>query len=466
MFQLYDTLKRSKRLFEPLNSGAVGMYVCGITVYDVCHVGHARAMIVYDVLFRHLQALGYSVNYVRNITDVDDKIINRALADGVTPEAVSERFIEEMREDERALDILTPTHEPRATQTIDGMIALIQRLIDSKHAYPAENGDVYYSVKSFAEYGKLSGRNTDELRAGERIAVDEHKQDPLDFALWKASKPNEPSWQSPWGAGRPGWHTECSAMSLALLGEEFDIHGGGIDLEFPHHENEIAQSEALTDGRFARYWVHNGLIRVDDAKMSKSLNNYLTIKDALKSYSGEELRTFVVGSHYRSPVNYTTESMDSARAVLRRFYTALRGVESSMHDGEMALEKSFMDRFEVAMNDDLNTPEALSVMHDTASALNKESDLQRRRLLADTLRAMGLRLGILQRDAEAVLQGQAAGVQSDLGPTTAEIETLIERRNVARSNKDFALSDSIRDQLAAMGIVLEDAGGKTTWRRQ
>lgn len=466
MFHLYDTLNRRKRLFEPLNSGAVGMYVCGITVYDVCHVGHARAMIVYDLLFRHLQALGYTVNYVRNITDVDDKIIKRALDDGVTPDAVSARFIDEMREDERALNILAPTHEPRATQTIDGMIALIQRLIDGKHAYPAENGDVYYSVKSFAEYGKLSGRNPDELRAGERIAVDEHKQDPLDFALWKASKPQEPSWQSPWGAGRPGWHTECSAMSLALLGEEFDIHGGGIDLEFPHHENEIAQSEALTGGRFARYWVHNGLIRIDDAKMSKSLNNYLTIKDALKSYSGEEIRTFVVGSHYRSPVNYTTESMDSARAVLRRFYTALRGIELHSHEGEAGQEKTFMERFEIAMNDDLNTPEALSVMHDTAGVLNKESDPQHRRVLANTLRAMGLRLGILQGDAEAVLQGQTAGEQADQGPTAAEIQTLIERRNAARSDKDFTLSDSIRDQLAAMGIVLEDAGGKTTWRRQ
>ncbi|MFK7890800.1 MAG: cysteine--tRNA ligase [Granulosicoccus sp.] len=468
MLHLYDTLTRSKRVFEPLNAGRVDMYVCGITVYDVCHVGHGRAMVIYDVLCRHLQATGYMVNYVRNITDVDDKIIKKAVETGMSSEAVSERYISEMKHDEQALNVQPPTHEPRATQTIAEMIRLIEQLIEAGHAYPGGNGDVYYSVKSFSEYGKLSGRDPNDLRAGERIAIDKHKHDPLDFVLWKASKPDEPSWQSPWGNGRPGWHTECSAMSRSLLGEEFDIHGGGIDLEFPHHENEIAQSEALSNGRFARYWVHNGLIRVDDAKMSKSLNNYLTIKDVLNSYTGEELRTFIISSHYRSPVNYTSEAMDAARAVTRRFYTALRGVELADRSGNPVLDTQYVEHFDAAMNDDLNTPGALAVMHDLAGALNKETDSGRSQLLADTLSALGRRLGILEENAEAVLQGQGRGQgasnsQAD-GPDPAEIEALIEERNAARQNKDFASSDRIRDQLAAMGVVLEDSGGKTSWR--
>ena len=466
MLQLHNTLTRTKEPFEPLKDGHVGLYVCGITVYDVCHVGHGRVMIVYDVLFRHLQSMGLVVNYVRNITDVDDKIIKRAEENNVSPEALSQRFIDEMHADERALNVLPPTHEPRATQTIEGMVSLITRLIDSKHAYAADNGDVFYSVSSFAEYGKLSGRKLDELRSGERVAVDENKRDPMDFVLWKAAKPGEPSWDSPWGQGRPGWHIECSAMSLKLLGEEFDIHGGGMDLEFPHHENEIAQSEALTGGRFARYWMHNGLVRIKDEKMSKSLNNFLTIKDVLKDYTGEEIRTFILGSHYRSPLNYMTESLDSSRAVLRRFYTALRDYAIDVEGEPVPLSQAYVDRFSAAMNDDLNTPEALAVMHELAGALNKSTDPVAGQELANTLRHLGRHLGILEQDADTILKAAGRGASSASQLSNEAIDALIEERQSARASKDFKRSDEIRDQLVELGIVLEDTGGTTTWRRK
>lgn len=461
MLHLYNTLSRRKEPFKPLQERHVGLYVCGITVYDDCHVGHGRVMIVYDVLFRHLQSIGYMVKYVRNITDVDDKIIRRAAENDESPTALSQRFIDEMHKDERALNVLPPTHEPKATDTIDSMIRIIIRLIESGHAYAADNGDVFYAVSSFAEYGKLSGRKVSELRSGERIAVDENKRDPLDFVLWKSAKPGEPSWESPWGQGRPGWHIECSAMSMDLLGEEFDIHGGGMDLEFPHHENEIAQSEALTGGTFARYWMHNGLVRIDDEKMSKSLNNFLTIKDVLHDYSGEEIRTFIIGSHYRSPLNYSDEALDAARSVVRRFYTALRGHTLTTNPDKDQLDATSLERFELAMNDDLNTPEALATMHDLAGSLNRESDASRAVVLADTLSHLGGRLGILQQDAEAALQG----VASASGLSDEAIGVLIEERHKARASKDFARSDEIRDELASQGIVLEDAGGKTQWRR-
>lgn len=471
MLQIYNTLNRRKEPFEPLKAGHVGLYVCGITVYDECHVGHGRVMIVYDVLFRHLRAAGYLVNYVRNITDVDDKIIKRAAEQGVTPDQLSQRYIDEMHADERALNVLPPVHEPRATESIQSMIRLIGQLIDGGHAYPADNGDVFYSVKSFADYGKLSGRKVDELRAGERVAIDEYKRDPLDFVLWKACKPGEPSWPSPWGDGRPGWHIECSAMSRDLLGEEFDIHGGGADLQFPHHENEIAQSEALTCGRFARYWMHNGLVRIGDEKMSKSLNNFLTIRDVLAQYTGEEIRTFIIGSHYRSPLNYTTEALLAARTALRRFYTALRGrpvdraalTDDSIAIDAATLDAGYMARFEAAMNDDLNTPEAVAVLHELANTLNKEAQLDSETSisLASTLVFLGGRLGILDKDPEQLLQGEA----SEDGPSAEQIDALIVDRQAARAAKDFARSDQIRDELAAQGVVLEDAGGKTTWRR-
>lgn len=470
MLQIYNTLNRQKEAFEPLKAGHVGLYVCGITVYDVCHVGHGRVMIVYDVLYRHLKSLGYSVKYVRNITDVDDKIIKRAAETGVTPTQLSERYIDEMHADERALNVLPPTDEPKATETVDSMIRIISQLIESGHAYAADNGDVFYSVKSFPEYGKLSGRKVEDLRAGERVAVDESKNDPLDFVLWKSAKPTEPSWPSPWGDGRPGWHIECSAMSMDLLGDEFDIHGGGMDLEFPHHENEIAQSEALTGGTFARYWMHNGLVRIDDEKMSKSLNNFLTLRDVLDQYSGEEIRTFIIGSHYRSPLNYMAESLDAARESLKRFYIALRGRPTDVKlvgdekPADNLLDAKFVERFNAAMNDDLNTPLAMSVLHDLAGSLNRESDLagEQSRILANTLVYLGQRLGILEQDPEVALQG---GNSSD-GPSNEEIDALIAERVEARAAKDFARSDEIRDQLVAMGIILEDTGGKTTWRRQ
>ncbi len=471
MLQIYNTLHRRKEPFEPLKAGHAGLYVCGITVYDECHVGHGRVMIVYDVLFRHLSSAGYLVNYVRNITDVDDKIIKRAAEQGVSPSELSQRYIDEMHADERALNVLPPVHEPRATESITSMVRIIGQLIDSGHAYAADNGDVYYSVKSFADYGKLSGRKVDELRAGERVAVDEYKRDPLDFVLWKSSKPGEPSWSSPWGEGRPGWHIECSAMSMDLLGEEFDIHGGGADLQFPHHENEIAQSEALTGGRFARYWMHNGLVRIGDEKMSKSLNNFLTIRDVLSHFSGEEIRTFIIGSHYRSPLNYTNEALLAARTALRRFYTALRGRSvdrESLSDTPNAdtsmLDAEYIERFVAAMDDDLNTPEALAVLHDLANTLNKEKDTSSARsvLLASTLVYLGGRLGILDKDPETLLQGEA----TQEGPSADQIDALIDERQAARAAKDFARSDQIRDELAAQGVVLEDAGGKTTWRRE
>ncbi len=461
MLHLYNTLTRKKELFESIEPQHVGLYVCGITVYDVCHVGHGRVMIVYDVLYRHLQAMGYMVNFVRNITDVDDKIIRRAAENNLSPQALAQQYIDEMHADERALHVLPPTHEPRATDSIESMVRIIGKLIESGHAYAADNGDVFYSVSSFAEYGKLSGRKLADLRVGERVAVDEHKRDPLDFVLWKSAKPSEPSWESPWGAGRPGWHIECSAMSMDLLGEEFDIHGGGMDLEFPHHENEIAQSEALTGGTFARYWMHNGLVRIDDEKMSKSLNNFLTLKDVLKLYSGEEVRTFIIGSHYRSPLNYLTESLDAARTALRRFYTALRPHTISDSPSDDQMDASYVERFDAAMNDDLNTPEALAVMHELTSALNKLDDAGEPTRLANTLSYLGGRLGILQMDADTVLKGEA----DESGLSDKAIDALIEERQQTRASKDFKRSDEIRDELAAGGIVLEDAGGKTIWRR-
>lgn len=460
--QIYNTMTRSRETFEPLETGRVGLYVCGITVYDHCHIGHARALVVYDVLFRHLQASGYNVTYVRNITDVDDKIIDRAARDGVTADEVSERFIASMHEDAAALGTIAPSQEPRAMDSIDAAVSLIETLIEKGHAYVGDNGDVYYAVASFEEYGKLSGRKPAELRSGLRVAVDEHKHDPLDFVMWKAAKPGEPHWPSPWGPGRPGWHIECSAMSMSLLGETFDIHGGGLDLEFPHHENEIAQSEAATGEPFARYWMHNGLVRVDDEKMSKSLGNFTTIRDVLKRYDGEEVRAFITASHYRSPLNYTDAQLDASRAALRRLYNALRGQATD----SAQLDTEAVARFEAAMDDDLNTPEAIAVLHDLAGRLNiaSRSGGANAAMLASTLRQLGARLGLLQRDPDEVLQGEGGG-EDETGMAVEQIEALIAERTAARGNKDFARSDAIRDELAASGIALEDAGGKTTWRR-
>jgi len=485
MLNLYNTFKRQKEPFVPLTAGEVGMYVCGVTVYDVCHVGHGRVMIVYDLLYRHLLSQGYRVKFVRNITDIDDKIINRAAQNNESPAELSQRYIDLMHEDERALNVLEPTHEPRATQTIDGMISIISRLIDTGHAYAAANGDVFYSVKSFPDYGRLSGHQPDELRSGERVAVDENKRDPLDFVLWKSAKPSEPNWPSPWGPGRPGWHIECSAMSMELLGEQFDIHGGGMDLLFPHHENEIAQSEALTGKCLARYWIHNGLVRIDDEKMSKSLNNFLTVKDVLADYSGEEIRLFILSSHYRSPINYHTESLDAARAALRRFYTALRGrtiqvqladlsaqpithqrskLKTSQSSAQVVghsrsdiynklvdgLDADYLQRFDDAMNDDLNTPLALSVLHELAGQINKEANGLKVEQLANTLSYLGGQLGLLRQDADAALKSTVGIGISESVISAQAIEQLIEQRHAARNARDFAKSDQIRDELAQM----------------
>ncbi|MBX2837585.1 MAG: cysteine--tRNA ligase [Gammaproteobacteria bacterium] len=462
MLYLHNTLTRKKELFEPLETGRVGMYVCGMTVYDLCHVGHARVMVVFDVLYRHLMASGYQVHYVRNITDVDDKIIERAGQNGEPVEALTERFIAEMNQDSDALNVLRPSLEPRATETIPEMIEVIQKLMDTGYAYQADNGDVFYSVAQFEEYGKLSGRKVEDLRAGERVAVDQHKRDPLDFVLWKSAKPDELKWPSPFGDGRPGWHTECSAMSMKLLGESFDIHGGGMDLQFPHHENEIAQSEAITKKPFARYWLHNGFVRVDDEKMSKSLGNFFTLREVLQQYSGEEIRYFILNSHYRSPLNYSQDQLDGSRAALRRLYTALRHRPGA--DTGAPLSEAHVNKFVAAMDDDLNTAEAMAVLFDVASTLNKEKNSQSAQSvsLAHTLRTLGERLGLLQGDPDTVLQG---GPIEAGGLTAEQIDALVEERIQARANKDWARSDEIRDELAAAGIVLEDADGKTIWRR-
>ena len=463
MLQVYNTLGRIREPFEPREPGKVGLYVCGITVYDHCHVGHARAMVVYDVLYRHLLASGYEVTYVRNITDVDDKIIERAARNGETPDALAERFIGAMHEDARALGTLEPDHEPRAVGHVDDVVAMIERLIETGHAYAIEGGDVLYAVRSFPDYGKLSGRRLDELLAGARVEADERKRDPLDFALWKASREGEPSWPSPWGAGRPGWHIECSAMSTALLGEEFDIHGGGLDLEFPHHENEIAQSEAASGKGFARYWMHNGLVRVSGEKMSKSLGNFLTIRDALTRFRGEEIRYFIVASHYRSPLELNEDSLPAARAALRRLYTALRDHDAA---AEQTSDAAYVERFVAAMDDDLNTSAAIAVLHELAGALNRAGrESARAGTLAATLRELGGRLGLLQDDPESVLRAGESGEGAAGSPGDAEIEALIEERRQAREAKDFARGDRIRDKLAADGIVLEDGDGRTRWRR-
>ena len=454
MLHITNSLTRIKEEFIPLTPGVVRMYVCGMTVYDLCHLGHARVFVVFDMVTRWLRASGYQVEYVRNITDIDDKIIKRAQENGETPAALTERFIAEMHQDERALGVLPPDHEPRATAYVAQMLALIEQLIRNGLAYPASNGDVYYSVRAFPAYGRLSGKSLDELRAGERVEVDPNKRDPMDFVLWKAAKPGEPAWESPWGPGRPGWHIECSAMSADLLGRHFDIHGGGQDLQFPHHENEIAQSEGAHGCTFVNYWLHNGFVRVDNEKMSKSLGNFFTIREVLENYDAEVVRFFILRAHYRSPLNYSDAHLDDAKGALSRLYTALKNVPLQVPP----IDWSHPDtaRFRAAMDDDFNTPEALAVLFDLAGAANRGDSAA-----AQRLRALAATLGLLQRDADAFLKaGATAG-----GMSGNEIEALIAARQAARQSRNFAESDRIRDQLTAAGIVLEDGPGGTTWRR-
>jgi cysteinyl-tRNA synthetase len=459
MLQIHNTLTRSKEPFTPIKPGKVRMYVCGMTVYDLCHLGHARVLVVFDIVYRYLKRAGFDVTYVRNITDIDDKILARAAERNEPFGDLTERYIQAMHEDAAALGILQPDLEPRATGHIPEIIAMIQRLIDNGHAYVADNGDVYYAVASFPGYGRLSGKDPQDLRAGARVEVGEAKRDPLDFALWKAAKPGEPAWESPWGPGRPGWHIECSAMSTGCLGNHFDIHGGGADLQFPHHENEIAQSEGATGEHFVNVWMHNGFVRVNEEKMSKSLGNFFTVREILARYQPEEIRYFILTSHYRSPLNYDDEHLDNARAALTRLYTALRGLPDAPALGG----KDYRERFEAAMDDDFNSPEALAVLFDLAREINRvrPDDPAAAASLGAELRALGGALGLLDQDPDAYLKAGAA----DDGLSDAAIDDLIARRTAARKSKDFAEADRIRDELQAAGIVLEDGPGGTSWRR-
>lgn len=461
MLKIHNSLTGKKQEFHPIEPGKVKMYVCGMTVYDYCHLGHARVVVVFDIIARYLRAIGYDVTYVRNITDIDDKIIKRANENGEEFTALTERFIDAMNEDFSALGVQPPNLEPKASQHIDEIIAMVQTLIEQDYAYVAKNGDVCYDISKFADYGKLSGKNIDELQAGARVDVDDAKDDPLDFVLWKLAKPEEPSWDSPWGAGRPGWHIECSAMSTCCLGNHFDIHGGGQDLQFPHHENEIAQSEGATGETFANIWVHNGFVRVDDEKMSKSLGNFFTVREILERYRPEEVRYFILSSHYRSQLNYSESHLDEARAALTRLYTALKDM-----DCDVAPDDGYSKQFHEVMDDDFNTPKAIAILHELASELNRQKDKnsEQAMLLASTLKYLAGVLGILQSSPNEFLKS-SIGKLSNNTLSDEEIDSLIEQRQQAKTNKDYAEADRIRDTLQEQGILLEDSASGTTWRR-
>ncbi len=453
--RIYNTLSRALEAFVPLQSGHVRMYVCGMTVYDLCHLGHARSMVAFDVVQRWLRCSGYQVTYVRNITDIDDKIIQRAVKNNETVRSLTDRMIAALHEDADALGIERPTHEPRATDYVPQMLSMIGTLQAKGLAYQASNGDMNYAVRRFPGYGKLSGKSLDELNAGERVAVQDGKRDPLDFVLWKSAKTEEPEevkWASPFGAGRPGWHIECSAMGCALLGESFDIHGGGADLAFPHHENEIAQSEGATGQPFARTWMHNGFINVDNEKMSKSLGNFFTIRDVLQAYEPEVVRFFVVRSHYRSPLNYSNVHLDDARSALKRLYTAL-SVVPPQEVAAIDWANPYAARFQAAMDEDFGTPEAVAVLFELAAEVNRSKSAE----LAGLLRALGGCLGLLQADPQAFLQAGAAGAD------TAAIEAQIAARAAAKAAKNWAEADRIRNDLLSRGIVLKDSPSGTTW---
>ena len=458
MLRIYNTLSRQKEEFKPLVAGKVGMYVCGITVYDLLHMGHGRTYVSFDIMHRYFKYLGYDVTYVRNITDVDDKIIKRAQQNNETFEQLTERTINMMHEDFAALKILPVDIEPKVSTHMPEIINIIQRLIDKEHAYVADNGDVMFEVSSYADYGKLGKQDLSQLMSGARVDVDNAKRSPLDFVLWKLAKPGEPSWNSPWGEGRPGWHIECSAMNHKHLGSHFDIHGGGSDLTFPHHENEIAQSCCAFDTPYVNYWLHTGMVQVDNEKMSKSLDNFFTVREVLKKYDAESVRYFLINGHYRSQLNYSDDNLKQAKASLERLYTALRDVDVNL-DVEL---DSFaqVKRFNAAMDDDFNTPEALSVMFELAKELNKEKliDASKASDLGGVLVKLGAVLGILQTPAEQFFQ-------SGQGDEVEEIERLIAKRNQARIDKDWTAADEARDGLTAMGITLEDSEGKTTWRK-
>lgn len=461
MLKIYNTLTKQKEEFKPINTnGKVGMYVCGVTIYDLCHIGHGRTFVSFDVISRYLRYLGYDLTFVRNITDIDDKIIKRAAENNESCDSLTERLIAEMYADFDALNIKRPDVEPRATAYINEIITLVERLIERDFAYVADNGDVMFEVRKFKQYGQLSKQDLDQLQAGARVDIDTAKRTPLDFVLWKMSKPGEPTWPSPWGDGRPGWHIECSAMNSTILGDHFDIHGGGSDLQFPHHENEIAQSCCAHDTPYVNTWMHSGMVMVDKEKMSKSLGNFFTIRDVLQHYDAETVRYFLMSGHYRSQLNYSEENLNQARASLERLYTSLRGLnrKASPSGGE-----EYVSRFILAMNDDFNTPEAYSVLFEMAREINriKLIDIHQASGLGALMRELADVIGILYQDPELFLQS-GTDEQNDV----AEIEALIKLRNDSRTNKDWANADMARDRLTALGIVLEDGAQGTTWRRK
>ncbi len=457
MLQIYNTLTQKKETFQPLHEGKVGMYVCGITVYDLCHMGHARTYLSFDLMVRYLRYIGYQVNYVRNITDVDDKIINRANENGEAFESLIERTIADMHQDFDAIGLLPADIEPRVTTHMQEIIMVIQRLVDKGHAYQTPSGDVLFEVATYKEYGRLGKQDLEQLNAGARVDVDNEKRAPLDFVLWKAAKPGEPSWDSPWGKGRPGWHIECSAMNHKHLGEHFDIHGGGSDLIFPHHENEVAQSCCAFDTPYVNTWIHTGMVQVNQEKMSKSLGNFFTLRDVLETYDAETLRYFLMSAHYRSQLNYSEDNLKQARSALERLYTALRGIDYVEVDTSLG---DYQERFKAAMDDDFNTPEAFAVLFELAKDINK-ADGELKAKLASLLHHLGGVLGLLQLDPSEYLQGNDTEEV-----VVAMIESLIAQRNNARKSKNWAAADAARDKLTAMGVVLEDGPQGTTWRKE
>ncbi|NMH64450.1 cysteine--tRNA ligase [Shewanella salipaludis] len=459
MLKIYNSISRQKQEFKPIQPGKIGMYVCGVTIYDLCHIGHGRTFVSFDMIVRYLRYSGYEVNYQRNITDVDDKIIKRANENNESCESLTERLTGEMYRDFDALNMMRPDFEPKATLHMAEIIDMVQRLLDRGHAYVAPDGDVLFSVASYPAYGQLSGQNLEQLQAGARVEVDENKQDPMDFVLWKMSKPGEPTWESPWGLGRPGWHIECSAMNSKHLGLHFDIHGGGSDLKFPHHENEIAQSCCAHDTPYVNYWMHTGMVMIDKEKMSKSLDNFFTIRDVLAHYDPETVRYFLLSGHYRSQLNYSEDNLKQARAALERLYTALKGLDLTV---VAAPADEFVAKFKTAMDDDFNTPEAYSVLFDMVREINrlKTSDMAQASALGVSLKQLASVLGLLEQDADAFFQGTGGDDE------VAEIEALIVERNRARSEKDWAAADVARDRLNALGVELEDGPAGTTWRKK
>ena len=454
MIKLYNSLTKSKEIFSPIEKEKVKMYVCGMTVYDLCHLGHARVLVVFDLINRWFMAHGYDVTYVRNITDIDDKIIARANEQKITIGELTEKYIDEMNQDISALNVLNPSYEPRATQHIDGMIKMISNLIDKGFAYQADNNDVYYSVEKFKGYGKLSGKSLKELKAGNRVEIDYAKENSFDFVLWKSAKTNEPSWDSPWGKGRPGWHIECSVMSNQILGQHFDIHGGGQDLQFPHHENEIAQSEAANDCQMANYWIHNGFVKVDDEKMSKSLGNFFTIRSILEHYDAEVVRFFILKAHYRSPLNYSDKHLEDAKIGLTKLYLTIRDfkVESA---STIDWNQPYANKFKQALDDDFNSSEAIAILFELANEINKTNSSE----LLILLKSLAQILGLLFKNPEDFLQGN--NLKDDV-----DIELMIKKRNDAKKNKNFQEADEIRANLLKKGILLEDTPEGTIWRKK